>query len=478
MKDKQSADIRTKCTTFDMTKYALGACAESLILNSFFGFSMLYYTKSLGLSPSLAGIATFIATWWDGITDPIMGHISDNTKSRFGKRYPYILTGGVLMVFCYFFIWYIPAPFKTNFTVLFWYLVVLNLLLRTTYTVFSVPYSALGFEICNDYNGRSKLQGIKSGLNMAANFAGPAMAWMLFFPNNEGGIKDTQIAQNYINMGTIFTVFAFIFLLLMLCFNVKYIKDSRCDVNCSGSIRLFFVSMKDIVLDRHVRSVFLFMFFVLLGYVLVSTLQMFVFDDFMKLSGLQKTIAHGGTMVGMGLGSVLLVFFVRIFDKKGAIYIAVSLSVFSEFILAGLFLTGFMKCDQVWRGFPIAFVLFVFFHGVFWFGCGILLPTATSMIADVSEINKLEKGVNKDASYAAMFSLAIKISMGVSALVSGYCLKWTGFVSGADAVQTHESIWRVCALTFIAGPLMSLAALSLIIRYPVNKKYIDNLRMK
>lgn len=475
------------CSTSEMTKYGLGSCVESLVLNSFFGFSMLYYTKALGLDPKMAGWATFIATWWDAVSDPIMGHISDNTKSRFGKRHLYMLVGGIAMITSFFFIWYVPGFFKTEcvvgsmtisaMTMLFFYLVVMNLILRTAYTVFVVPYTALGFEICNDYAGRSKVQGIRNGMNMAANLLGPAMAWVVFFPKNDiGEIQDTQIAQNYINMGSIFTAASAVFLFLVLYFTAKYIKDSRQDTTCHGNVGAFFKNMKEIVLDKYPRWVFLFMFFVLLGIVIVSTLQMYVFDDFMKLDGLQKTITHGGTMVGMGLGSLSLAFFVRRFDKKGAILIAVIWSAFCELLLAALFLTGFLKPGQAIGGFPISVAIFAFFHGAYWFGNGIMMPTAVSMMADVSEIHKIKDGVNKDASYAAMFSLAMKISIGVSALVAGYCLSWTGFQSGADAVQTPEYLWRICALTFVVGPVASLLALSLISRYPVNEQFIEDLR--
>ena len=474
------------CSTPDMVKYSLGACTESLVINSFFGFSMLYYTKALGLAPEMAGIASFIAVLWDAISDPIMGHISDNTKSRFGKRYPYILLGGITMIVSFFFIWYVPDFFKTELaigsfnisttTMLFSYLVMMNLILRTAYTVFVVPYTALGFEICNEYTGRSKIQGIRNGLNMAANLLGPAMAWAVFFKNNSGDIKDTQVAQNYINMGAVFAVASVVFLALMLYFTAKYIKDSRDDETCHGNPGAFFKNMKEILSDKYPRWVFVFMFFVLLGIMLVAMLQMYVFDDFMKLDGMQKTITHGGTMVGMGLGSLSLAVFVRRFDKKGAIYIAVMWSVFCELILALLFLTGFMKPGQALGGFPIAFVLFAFFHGAYWFGNGILMPVAISMMADVSEIHKIKDGVNKDASYAAMFSFAVKVASSVGLLIGGYCLSWTGFVSGAEAVQTPESVWRVCALTFVVGPLTSLAALGLISKYPVTKQFIEDLR--
>ncbi len=477
---------KNRCSTSEMVKYGLGSCVESLILNSFFGFSMLYYTKALGLSPEMAGIATCIATLWDAVSDPIMGHISDNTRSKWGKRHQYILFGGIAMIISFFFIWYVPDMFKTELmigsvtipamTMLFIYLVVMNLVLRTAYTVFVVPYTALGFEMCNDYDGRSKVQGIRNGLNMAANLCGPAMAWWVFFSNNAGEVKATQVAGNYISMGAVFAGVSFVFLALLLYFTAKYIKDSRNDDNCHGNLMAFFKDIKDIVMDKYPRWVFIFMFFVLLGIVLVSTLQMYVFDDFMKLDGFQKTVTHGGTMVGMGLGSLSLAFFVRRFDKKGAIRIAVIWSVGCELVLAGLFLTGFVKPGQVSFGVPIAFILFALFHGAYWFGNGIMMPIAVSMMADVSEINKICTGVNKDGSYAAMFSLAMKISISAAGLAAGYCLKWTGFQSGADAVQTPESVWKVCALTFVVGPLASLAALTLISKYPVTKSFIEKLR--
>lgn len=474
------------CSTLDMIKYSLGACSESLVLNSFFGFSMLYYTKALGLAPELAGIATFVSTLWDAIFDPIMGHISDNTRSRFGKRLPYILFGGIAMVASFFFIWYVPDFFKKEFitgtfsisktSMLFIYLVIMNLVLRTAYAVFIVPYTALGFEICSDYAGRSKIQGIRNGLNMAANLLGPAMAWAIFFKNNSDDIKDTLLAQNYIHMGATFSIAAFVFLIVLIFLMAKYKEDTRADKGIANNSIPFFANMKEIILDKYPRWVFVFMFFVMLGLVLIGTLQMYVFDDFMKMDGFQKTIAHGGTMIGMGLGSLSLAFFVKRFDKKGAIYVAVIWSVFCELVLAGFFLTGFLQPDQKIGAFPIAFLIFVFFHSAYWFGNGILVPTAISMMADVSEIHKIKEGINKDASYAAMFSLAVKVSSSVAGLLAGYCLGWTGFQAGSELVQTPESIWRICALTFVVGPLASLSALCLISRYPVNKEFIENLR--
>lgn len=465
-----------KCTTSEMVKYSLGACSESLIMNSFFGFAMLYYTKPLGLSPEYAAWAAFVAGIWDAVTDPVMGHISDNTRSRFGKRYPYMVFGGISMVISFFFIWYVPDFFKSGMILLFWYLVVMNLLLRTTFTVFIVPYTALSFEICSDYTDRSKIQGIRSAMNMAANLLGPALAHMLFFSKDTEAVRANCVAQNYVNMGMVFTIASVVFIGLMLFYTRKYISDSRHDNIHGNKLMAFIRDFRGIVFDKYPRWVFLFIFFVLLGVVMVSNLQMYVFEDFMQFSGQQKSIAHGATMVGMALGSLFGPILVRHFDKKGSICIGVIWSVFCDGILGLCFLTSILSPGQTLGKIPLAFLIFSFFHGAYWFGNGVMIPISISMMADVSEIHRLQSGINKDGSYAAMYSLATKASISLGLLISGYCLAWVGFKSGSEAIQTVDVSWRICALTLVAGPSISLIALMLILKYPVNKMFLEMMR--
>ena len=88
------------CTTGSMFTYSLGECANSLAMNGIFGFAMLFYTKSLGLDPTWAGLAMSVSVFWEAVTEPVMGHISDNTCSSWGRRHPYMLIGGLLMALC------------------------------------------------------------------------------------------------------------------------------------------------------------------------------------------------------------------------------------------------------------------------------------------------------------------------------------------------------------------------------------------
>lgn len=465
------------CPTKDMWTYSSGEVANSLIANGIAGFAMLYYTDALGLSPTWAGWAMFLAILWDGITDPVMGHISDNTRSRFGRRHQYMLLGGIAMVLSFFFIWAVPAVFRTSELRLFWYLVVINIIMRTGYTVFVVPMTALGFEMCQDYTGRTKIQGVKTITNMVANLCGPAFAWTVFFPNKGTSVKDPA---NYLHMGMAFSIISLISVCFVVFITRKYIVDSR-GIKTTGSSPLaFFKDMFEIVTDRFPRWVFAFSIVVILGVGLVAGLQMYLYEHFMHLDGIQKTITHGGTMVGMMTGAAFCSRVAKRLDKKKTVYVGGAITLISGLVLTALFVPELIKPEQTLAvaglNVPIAMITFAFLNSTYWFGNGVMLPVVTSMMADVSEINEIKTGINKDGAYAAMYSLAMKISQSVSALILGYALTFVGFVKGTNVTQSHDTVMRLFIATFIIGPTISITALALIKMYPVNKEFLEKLR--
>ncbi len=479
MSNQEDLKELRSCPTIDMVKYSSGDATVSLVMNSIFGFAMLYYTNALGLSGKLAGIAMGVATLWDAVSDPVMGHITDNTSSRFGRRHPYILFGGILMVVSYFFIWYVPDIFTSSNLFLFWYLVVMNLIVRTAFTVFAIPYTALGFEMCRDYEGRSKIQGIRTSVNMAANLLGPALSWAVFFGNNET-VRATSVAGNYIKMGAVFAVVGLLIVLFLTFSTSKYIIDSR-NMKFEGkSVGAFFRDMKQILTDRYPRWVFGYAIVVIIGIALVSSLQMYIFEDVLLLSGIKKTIVHGGTMIGMGLGALSASYLAGRFEKKGAVFIGGIGSIFCELLLCFLLVSDVLKTheSEVLFGVevPVTFLTVTILHGLYWFGNGVMLPIATSMMADISEIHEIRTGINKDGAYAAVYSFAMKFAMSFALFVSGYTLEFTGFVAGAEGGQTQDVLDRLTMATFLFGPLISLTALVLIKLYPVDKKLIEQIR--
>ena len=458
-----------------MVGYGLGEGANSLIMNGFFGFAMLYYTEALNLSPALAGIAMSVSVFWEAITEPVMGHFSDRTRHRFGRRHPWMLLGGLLMAVSFYFIWAVPEPLRGHTMPLFWYLVVMNLCLRTGLTMFFIPYLALGFEMCGDTDGRSKLQAVRQVLNMAANFAGPALAWSIFYRDSVGanGVKivATTVPQNFINMGMVFSIATVAFVLLVLWFTRQWIEDTRATAANAKPVHHenFWVDMKNTILDPNPRWVFVFIFFVCVGMVLVSSLQMYVYVYFMKFESYEKSIAHGSTMIGMAIGAAISAWLAKKLDKRGAVLLGGILSIGCNGVLAALFLTGIVPV-----GTKLALILFVACHATYWLGNGIMLPIATAMMADVAELHRARTGVNKDGAYSAVFSLAMRLAISFSLMASGWTLAGIGFVTdAAHTAQTPEAIWRLGAATFIAGPLVCVASLVAIRRYPLTRDIIN-----
>ena len=467
-----------KCSTFEMIKYSTGECAFSLVNNSLIAFAAIYYTDALGLDPVLAGVAMFVSIFWDAVTDPVMGHISDNTRSQFGKRHPFILLGGIAMAISFYFLWQIPTPFKSSSTTLFWYLIAMNLVLRTAFTVFIVPYTALGFEICTDYTGRTKLQGIRFVLNMVANVFGVALGWSIFF-KDQGDIRGVTIPGNFVTMGTVFTAATFLIIVFVTFATRNHIQDSRHQKVTGNRIQDFYIDMKEIIFDKYPRWVFAYTLVVIFGIAFAGAYQGHLYEHFMRFDGTDKSIAHGTSMVMTAIGALAASVLVRRYDKKGAVFVGVIASVVGNGILSALFLPGLLKPGQMIAlgslNIPYSLIIFTFLHGCYWMGNGVLFPVALSMMADVSEIHQLETGINKDGIYSAMYSFVLKASSSFGILFSMVCLKGVGFIAGAESQETAV-VWRLGAATLLAGPVISLTALLLVKKYPVTKALIESIR--
>jgi Na+/melibiose symporter-like transporter len=121
----------------------------------------------------------------------------------------------------------------------------------------------------------------------------------------------------------------------------------------------------------------------------------------------------------------------------------------------------------------------VVFHAGYWFGNGIMLPTSTAMMADVSEIHRLRTGENKDGGYSAAFSLAMRMAISFSLMAAGWCLHWIGYQvpkDGVAVVQTPEAIWRLGLVTFVIGAVICLGSLFAIRRHPVTRERLERIR--
>ena len=94
-----------KARTSEVWGYAVGEGATSLTMNGIAAFAMLYYTQALGLPFAQAGWAFALASLWDALIDPAIGHLSDNTHTRWGRRHPFMYFAGAPAALAFYFLW-------------------------------------------------------------------------------------------------------------------------------------------------------------------------------------------------------------------------------------------------------------------------------------------------------------------------------------------------------------------------------------
>jgi Na+/melibiose symporter-like transporter len=154
----------------------VGTVAFGIKDQGFGGFLMLYYNQVLGLSAAWVGTTIMIAMVADALFDPIVGHVSDNWRSRWGRRHPFMYASAIPLSICYFLVWAPPALDPAALSV---YLLVIAILVRMIVSVYEIPSMALLSELSSDYDERTEL-----------------VAWRYFF-GVVGGIGITILTFKY-----------------------------------------------------------------------------------------------------------------------------------------------------------------------------------------------------------------------------------------------------------------------------------------
>ena len=139
--------------------FAAGAVAPGIIKSGFSFFLLIFYSQVVGLGAGYVGLAVTIALIFDAISDPIVGYWSDNLRSKWGRRHPFMYAAAIPGAVSYFFLWVPPAD--ASQLTLFWYVLVLAIIIRTVMTFYQTPNSALTPDLTSDYNERTSLYSLR-----------------------------------------------------------------------------------------------------------------------------------------------------------------------------------------------------------------------------------------------------------------------------------------------------------------------------
>lgn len=163
--------------------YGIGAVAYGIKNNGFDYFLLFFYNAVLGLPAPLAALALLITLVVDAISDPLVGNLSDNWRSKLGRRHPFMYLAAVPVAVSYYFLW--NPPFEMSHGQLFWYLLALAILVRNFITLFEVPNTALVAEFTGDYDQRTSLMSFRYAFGWWGGLLIAYLAYAVFLTPTE-----------------------------------------------------------------------------------------------------------------------------------------------------------------------------------------------------------------------------------------------------------------------------------------------------
>ncbi|HSK69503.1 MAG TPA: MFS transporter [Candidatus Limnocylindria bacterium] len=397
---------------------------------------LVFLTNILGIHPAWAGAVIMIAKGWDAVSDPLMGVISDNTRSRFGRRKPYLVLGGILLVFSMALLW-LPVRFGSHAARVA-YMTFSYLVYSTVSTVISVPYSSMSTEITNDFSLRNRVNVVRLVFSLVATAVCTLLPSMLFGSLTGGRLSVTGFYLSIVlGFGLAFaipTVLAGVFVKE----RVPYGKERS-----AFSWRTLWVPLK-------VRA-----FRKLLGLYLAQSITLDIVSAVIIYYGLYVVPGISSTVfLGTFLGMQLLIFpvLLRLVDRtpKPTLYrLGLPLSMLGAAGIA-LFPAG---------GPP---VLLYVITGLTALGFAGAQSMSWIMFPDVVDIGELSLGQRITGSFSGAMTFVRKVSSAVAIFLVGALLGMAGFVRPTDLVpepaQPGATLLAIRLLILLAFVLLMGAA--------------------
>ena len=432
---------------------------------------VFFSTVILGIPGYLVGLAVGISVFWDAITDPLMGYVSDITKSkRFGRRHLYLLVGSVGIALTLVVMWMIPMNLITNlkFTLLF----IDIILFKSFITVYVTPYTALGAELSSDYHERTNIQGIKTiFFLLGLAFVSVAGLYLFFQPTLEYPHGQLNPAS-YRNIGFISAVLVLVSAGVCFLSTRKYIESlnrKQIKANQAGNLQAFFHALKSTIQNKAFRAVALCYMFTNLASAFLSNMGLHVFTYTFVLSSQQIAIILAVQFGISILSQPIWMLITRRMDKKPAIIVGLIFSILAGLIFVILVLFKDDIASQVIYFFPYAILA--------GFGTGALFTIPLSMVADTIDMDELERGQRFEGFYFGSLTLYYKLSQAIAIFFIGVLLDLIRF----DSALSQQSEFTLISLGLILalGSILSFGFAYLSIRlYPLNKNKVLQIQSK
>lgn len=423
--------------------YGFGAGAYGIKDGGFSYFLLIFYSQVIGLDARLVGLAITIALVMDAISDPIVGYWSDNFRSRWGRRHPFLYASAIPTAATYFLIWNPPQGWSQSG--LFWYLLCLAVLIRTSITFYETPSTSLAPELARSYDERSTLFGWRlffawfiGSIMTVANFA-------LIFPAfATPAIPNGQFNRDaYELYGIIASVLILIAILVSALGTHRYIPHLRAPPPQRAlGLKAIFREIFETIANRDFAALFLAAIFGAIASGISASLSFYFSAYFWGFSsqqiGLITMSVFASAIIGAGLAPPITR---RLGKQRGAVIIG---------LLAGLALPlpivlrllGLLPPN----GDPAIFWI-VFLVTMIDVGLIICFQALTaSMLADLVEQAEVRTGRRSEGIFFAANTFIRKCVQGLGVMAASLVLTLAEFPKGATPSQVpDDSLWQLGA---------------------------------
>jgi GPH family glycoside/pentoside/hexuronide:cation symporter len=431
------------------------------------GIFMIILVLALNMDPFLAGLLAALPRIMDAVTDPIMGYISDNTRSRWGRRKPYILLGSVITGVAFMGMWQLYPENSQSYN--FFFFLGMSLIYYIGYTIFATPLIGLGYEMTSDYNERTRLMASSQWIGQIAWMIAPWF-WVLIYDQSLYG-SAPEGARNL----SIWVGGSCMLLAAMPAFFCKEMVlptlkgESRLSLkDLAGNSKEFFSGIKQTLSCKPFIKLCGATFLIFNGFKTIAQFSFFIII-FYLFNG--DTTAAGTWPAWYGTATAastaflvipIITFVSQKIGKKKAFIFATAISIVGY----GLRWWGFDPENPYLMFMPLPLMAF---------GIGGLFTLMMSMTADVCDLDELENGTRREGTFGAVYWWMVKLGTAIALITSGAVLNLVGFDANATA-QSIDTMYNMRIVDIVIPVFTGLLAIMIMWKYDLNEDKAHEIR--
>ncbi len=425
--------------------YGLGQASEGIKNYAFTSFLLFYYTSVIGLSGSLAGSALMIALIFDAAIDPFVATLSDRTRARWGRRHPYMYVSALPLGVCFYFTFAPPhlpdgAFGMSREWALFAWLLTFAILTRGAMTLFHVPHMALGAELSDDFDERTRVVTARSLMAVV----GTTIAVITYFALVDA-MATPEFADGRLNPAPYRVFAAWAGLLITIAIlasawgtrdRVPFLKQPD-DAHPGGSfVGLLARDLRETLGIASFRSLFVGFTLCFLAWGVTNALgthnALYFWHITIEQQGLWGLFALFGILLGMAYWGRVA----QRTDKKPALMMGMAWFTVFAAVPPLLKVAGWFPAEDS----PAYFPLFVFCGFMFWFGIAAAMVVVGSMMADITDLDDLLHRRRREGLFFGALSFAGQAASGLGTVIAGIVYDAVGLYQGLDPAQAAPEI--------------------------------------